>query len=360
MRWLPLLIMLPYLYLLTRIWKSLYGIKPYLTSKNPDHFVSIIVACKNEEVTLPLLLHDISLQDYDQKSFEVIIVNDHSNDMTPEIASGFRNIRNFKILNNSGSGKKKAVRTGVDAASGILIITTDADCRMGKNWLSTIVSFYADHQADLVICPVMLDSGSGLFHHFQELEYMSLQGITAGTAIAGNPVMCNGGNMAFLKKVYERHSDNLHDDIASGDDVFLLHSIKEEPGNKIMWLESRDALVRTNSADTLVSYIKQRARWISKAGSYKDSYTRALAIVTFVTILLQVFLLFAGICDSVFIPVFLAAYLLKSFPDFLIIKNTAFRYNKRNLLWLFLPAQIIYPFYVLAVFFYFLTAKKQD
>jgi biofilm PGA synthesis N-glycosyltransferase PgaC len=183
--------------------------------------------------------------------------------------------------------------------------------------------------------------------------------VTAGTAERGNPVMCNGANMAFSKESYNKNSGNLHDEIASGDDVFLLHSIKKEPGNKILWLESQNVIVTTKSTNEIASYIKQRVRWISKAGAYKDPFTRVLAIVTFITILLMLFLLFAGLINPVFLPVLLTAFFLKSIPDFLVLRNTARRYNKRSLLGIFLPAQIIYPFYVIAVFFCFLVAKKQ-
>lgn len=359
MQWLLLIILLPYFYLMMRIWGKLNGIIPYHPESGSDLFVSVIVACRNEEANLPLLLKDISSQNYNPDSFEVIIIDDHSSDRTFEIASGFSKIRNIKVLKNKYVGKKKAIRSGVAASSGKLIITTDADCRPGINWISTIASFYTENKSDLIICPVILKSSPGFFHHFQELEYLSLQGVTAGSAIAGDPVMCNGANMAFLKNTYDRHSSNLHDEIASGDDVFLLHSIKKERGSRIMWLESPEAIVTTSSQDTLLSFIKQRVRWISKAGAYKDPYTRVLAIVTFITISLLLGLLFAGLIRPDFLPLFLSAFILKSIPDYLIIRNTAARYDKKELLWIFLPAQLFYPFYVMAVFCFFVATNNE-
>jgi biofilm PGA synthesis N-glycosyltransferase PgaC len=359
MQWVLLIILIPYIYLLLKIYNNLYRIKPREPGITPDQFVSVIVACHNEEKDLPYLLHDISMQNYNQELFEVIIVDDHSTDTTYEIANGYTAIRNIKVIKNNNNGKKQAIRTGVAASLGNLIITTDADCRIGENWISTITSFFDQQKPDLIICPVVLESSCGFFHRFQELEYLSLQGVTAGTAERGNPVMCNGANMAFSKESYNKNSGNLHDEIASGDDVFLLHSIKKEPGNKILWLESQNAIVTTRSTNEITSYFKQRVRWISKAGAYKDPFTRVLAIVTFITILLMLFLLFAGLINPVFLPVLLAAFFLKSIPDFLVLRNTARRYNKRSLLGIFLPAQIIYPFYVIAVFFCFLVAKKQ-
>ncbi len=358
MQWLLLIIILPYIYLLLKVYRGLLSIRPDGPYDFAGIFASVIIACRDEENNLPVLLHDLSLQEYDPELFEVIVIDDKSSDKTFEIASGFNGLRNLKVLKNTGTGKKRAIRTGILASGASLIITTDADCRLGRGWLSTITSFYAKNNPEMIICPVKLESKSGFFQRFQELEYLSLQGVTAGTAGEGNPVMCNGANLAFTKEVYIKNSGNLHDEMPSGDDVFLLHSIKRDTANKIMWLESMEAIVTTRLQNKAGSYIRQRVRWISKAGAYKDTFTRLLAIVTFVTILFQWFLLAAGFFDPVFLPVLLAAFLLKSLPDFLILFNTASRYGRKRLLNIFLPAQIIYPAYVLSVFFFYLIDWK--
>jgi cellulose synthase/poly-beta-1,6-N-acetylglucosamine synthase-like glycosyltransferase len=354
MQWLLLIILIPYIYILLRIYTSLAKIKSYYLDSNAEIFVSVIVACRNEDQNLPTLLKNISLQNYNPDLFEVIIVDDNSSDKTFSTAAEFKGVKNLIVLKNQGEGKKQAIRTGVAASSGKLIITTDADCRFGDKWLRTINSFYAENKPDMVICPVELEGGRSFFHRFQELEFLSLQGITAGTAASGNPVMCNGANLAFTKETYNEHSENLHDELPTGDDVFLLHGIKKKPGNKIMWLESADAIAITRSSETLSSFLRQRARWISKAGSYSDRFTQVLAIVTFVTILLEWFLLIAGIFNPVFFLVLLTALLLKAVPDYLILRNTFKRYGKKSLLWLFFTSQIIYPVYVISVFFCYL------
>lgn len=349
MQWLLLILLIPYIYILLKIYVSLSKIKPYQLVAGTEIFVSVIVACRNEEKDLPGLLKNISLQDYNPDLFEVIIVDDNSADKTFSVASEFKGVRNLIVLKNKGKGKKQAIRTGVAASTGNLIITADADCRVGNSWLKTIIAFSAENKPDMVICPVELQGGRSFFHRFQELEFLSLQGVTAGAAAIGNPVMCNGANLAFTKEVYNKHSDNLHDELPTGDDIFLLHSIKREPGNKIMWLESADAIATTRTSVTFSSFLNQRVRWISKAGSYTDMFTRVLAIVTFVTILLEWFLLIAAIFNPVFFLVLLAAFIIKSVPDFLIVLNTASRYHKNSLMGWFLPSQILYAFYILLV-----------
>ena len=358
MLWLLLIVLIPYIYLLLKIYRNLRKAVPFSSQSQSELFVSIVIACRNEEADLPFLLKDLSEQDYYGDSYEVIIVDDNSSDRTAEIVSNFKPIKNLKLLKNTGRGKKQALRAGILHSKGRLIITADADCRAGSSWLKTISSFYEKNKPCMIICPVRLESRSGFLNRFQELEFLSLQGVTAGTALSGDPVMCNGANLAFTKEIYKKHSENLHDEIVSGDDVFLMLNIKREPGNRILWLESEDAIVTTRSSVTTGAFLHQRARWVSKAGFYNDSKVKLVAIVTFITILLQLFLLAAGIFNPAFLLIFAAALLLKSIPDFLILNNRACRYKKKSLMRFFLPVQFLYSFYVISVLGYFLLTRN--
>jgi cellulose synthase/poly-beta-1,6-N-acetylglucosamine synthase-like glycosyltransferase len=345
--------------MLLSIYRSLLKIKPFIESSTPVTFVSVIVACRNEQSNLPFLLDCIAGQDYPKELFEVIIIDDNSTDATFEIASGYKGEFRTIAIYNKGIGKKEAVRSGVNSASGTLVITTDADCRMGTKWIRTISAFYDKLSPDMIVCPVQIESTQGFFGKFQELEFLSLQGITAGSAAKGDGTMCNGANLAFTAEAYHNNEDNLHFGLASGDDVFLLHSLKKKSHSRILWLESKNVLITTSSSSTISSYLKQRSRWLAKGKAYKDRYTILQGIVTFVTILLQLSLLIAGFFNPSFILVFLTVFTLKSIPDFLLLRNTSVRYDNRKIMRLFLPAQFIYPFYVFAVFLFSLRPDKK-
>jgi cellulose synthase/poly-beta-1,6-N-acetylglucosamine synthase-like glycosyltransferase len=352
MYWLPAILILPYVITIIKIYISLLKIKPFTWSSEPKTFVSVVVSCRNEQKNLPVLLNSISLQNYPEYLYEVIIVNDNSTDKTSDIAARFNGIVNLHRLDSTGKGKKQALRAGINTAKGNLIITTDADCRMGNNWIKTIAAFYEKYRPDMIICPVQVESHPGFLGRFQDLEFLSLQGITAGCASSGKATMCNGANLAFTRDIYLDHSDNLHDEINSGDDIFLLQSLKKEPHSKILWLESPEALVTTESQPTLSSFLTQRKRWISKGKVYKDIPTIFLGLSTLFSALLQISYMIACFIESGLIWFFLAILFLKSVPDFLILLNTSGRYGKRQLLRWFLPAQLIYPFYVISVIFY--------
>jgi len=346
MEWLSLILLLPYAYLLLRIYFFLRKTGTYHPQDQSDIFVSVLVACRNEEKNLPVLLSCLAAQDYPQYSFEVIIVDDNSTDNTWQTAALNSGIKNLKAIKNKGTGKKKAIRTGIGECRGELVVTTDADCRPGQGWVSTIASFYSEKKPAMIICPVAMKGSGGFLQRFQEIEFLALQGVTAGTAAAGNPVMCNGANLAFTKEAYNKYSRRMHEEKVSGDDIFLLHGIREGKG-MISWLESMKAIVTTSTSPKLSSFIMQRARWISKAGAYRDSHTIILAFVTFVTILILPGLLLAGIFNPVFLIVFFAAFILKSIPDSLILMNTSERYGVNGLMKWFLPSQLFFILYVL-------------
>lgn len=356
--WLLLLFILPYVFFTIKIYRSLIQIKIFNKSTEPVIFVTVVIACRNEQKNIADLLKCIASQNYPKELFEVIIVDDNSTDKTYEIASVFTGPGNFTVIRNNGKGKKLALQTGINASSANLILTTDADCRMGVRWISTIAAFYEEHKPDMIICPVQIEPMTGLFGRFQELEFLSLQGITAGSAFSGNPTMCNGANLSFTREAYLNHYNNLHHEIDSGDDIFLLHSLKRQSQSKILWLESTDALVTAAASPTIGTFLKQRRRWISKAKSYNDGFTIFIGIVTFVTIILQVSILASAFFNPAFIWIFLTILLLKSIPDFLILWNTTGRYTRRKLMNWFLPVQIVYPFYVLGVVCYSLLINK--
>jgi biofilm PGA synthesis N-glycosyltransferase PgaC len=359
MHWLPAILILPYLFLILRIYRGLLKIRPFLNGFAPVTKVSVVVACRNEQDTLPHLLESISYQLYPPSQLEVIIVDDNSTDETFRIASEFKGHFRLTILKNKGTGKKQALRTGIAASDGKLIITTDADCRAGKRWISTIASFYESNLPGLIISPVILDPRSGFTGRFMELEFLSLQGITAGTAALKEGVLCNGANLAFTRETYDRQVQNLHDEIGSGDDIFLLQSYKKEPGAKIEWLETSDALVTTDSPRSARIFFSQRKRWISKWPAFNDSDTIIIGTVTFIAILTQLSLYAASLAESSWLGVTALVLLLKSIPDYLVLSNTTSRYNRRSLMRWFIPSQLVYPFYVISVIFLSLIGNNK-
>lgn len=253
------------------------------TEITPKTQVSILIAARNEADKIHHTIDDILAQNYPKHLFELIIVDDHSTDDTAKIINSY-SLRGVKliVLNESetlNSYKKKAISKAINLASGELIITTDADCRMGENWLSTIVNYFEENDFNLISSPVIFFEEKSLFERLQTLEFLFLIGF--GAAGIGNkmPSTCNGANLAYKKSVFF-NLDGFKgiDDLASGDDELFLHKVAHAYPDSIGFCKCTDAVVYTHAKPTLKEFIQQRKRWASKSVKYKDKKIMFLAI----------------------------------------------------------------------------------
>ena len=185
--------------LLTIGWIKSIAAEP-LPVLRADLMVSVIIPVRNEQANIGNLLEDLRKQSH--RKFEVIIVNDHSGDLTTAIVVEFtkRDTR-FILLPTQGEGKKKALTTGINASTGEIIITTDGDCRVGSDWLTTISNYFTVPNTKMVFGGVRLQ-GLSFFSIVQSHEFLSLIGTAAATLWYGFPSMCNGANLAFRKATF--------------------------------------------------------------------------------------------------------------------------------------------------------------
>src|SRR5204863_4470616 len=107
-------------------------------------------------------------QSYPKELFEVIVVNDHSTDATSAVVQQFTTVKLIQLKEDSiNSYKKKAIETGIAAASGELVVTTDADCLPSREWLKTIAAFKEERGSVFIAAPVVIDCNSSVLQVFQ-------------------------------------------------------------------------------------------------------------------------------------------------------------------------------------------------
>ena len=257
--------------------------------------LSIIIPARNEEDNIGACIQSILNQSYSKNLYEIIVVNDHSTDSTASIVKTFNepNIKCIDLINFIGnetnSFKKKGIEVGIAQANGELIITTDADCVAPPNWLQTIAAFYEEKEPDLIVMPVSIfpsPSGVGLgvrfIEIFQALDFMTLQGITGSAVHKKIHSMCNGANLAYTKKAFNTVNGFAGiNNIASGDDMMLMHKIYSENKKGIVYLKSAAVIVQTKPVKTITEFINQRIRWASKADKYEDKRMLPVLIVVY-------------------------------------------------------------------------------
>lgn len=313
--------------------------------------VSVLIAARNEGKNIEKLLQSLYNQTFDKENFEVIIVDDHSDDDTFGISESFKVSHpemSLKLIKATGSGKKQAISQALHAADNEVVIVTDADCELPAKWIEKMLAFYIAKDLKMLLGPVLLSPADTLFEKLQVLEHMSLIASTAGSTAIGMPVMCNGANMMYDRKsALNVEKDRTDMKLASGDDMFLMEQFIARYGSKaIGFFLNREVIVKTATMPNLKAFFRQRTRWTSKTKAYTNWKIIATALTVFLFNLSIVFFFVAGF----FMPVFWAFYVLyvimKTLIDYPIIRRiSAFMKQKKLKFWT-LPLEFIYPLYV--------------
>jgi len=326
---------------------------------------SIIIPFRNEEMNLDALLQSIDALAYPRDLFEVILVNDASEDKGEFIIGEYAKKNNLPltILQNnriSGSPKKDAIRKAMEVVSHEWIISTDADCELPKNWLRCYDQLIRKEVPNMVCGPVVYKRNNSLLGQYQFLDGLSLQGVTLGSFGWKQPLLCNGANLAYKKSVFEAvEGFKSNDHIASGDDIFLLEKIQSHYPNTVYYLNSKNAVVLTKPEDNWSQVVRQRIRWASKTSKQKNTQSKILGIVVFISNLafLCSFGLFAW--DSNTIYFFLMTICFKIAIDFTFLRVTSQLLNKSFSFLQFLNNIIIYPLLTLWIVFHSFTGNYQ-
>lgn len=316
--------------------------------------VTILIAARNEEEKIHLTIGDILAQDYPKHLTEIIIVDDHSTDRTSEIIAGYAD-RGVKLLQLKedkplNSYKKKAIANAINLSTGELMVATDADCRMGSKWLSTIVGYYEQEQLVMISSPVGYFEEKSLFERMQTLEFCYLIGLGAAFIGNGRASTCNGANLAYRKDVfYEVGGFKGIDELASGDDELLLQKVAVRFPGRIGFLKRYEAVVFTHAKHNLKEFMQQRRRWASKSVKYKDKKVVGLLVGIWlfnISLLINALL---GFYDIRFLEVFAIQFLLKYLFEvaFLLPITLFFKRPKLiGLLIIIIPVHVLYLIYI--------------
>lgn len=341
-----------------KLFKPIYG--------NPTSRFSIIVPFRNEAKNLEALLSSIYAIDYPKSLFEVIFVDDDSEDDSVEIIKRYvrknklTKISIIKNIRHSNSPKKDAIQTAISQAKFEWINTTDADCVVPSLWLKAFDVFIKSQAPKLIVAPVTYNVSNTILDNFQLHDFLSLQTATVGGFGIGNPFLCNGANLCYSKSIFkELKGFEGNNTIASGDDLFFMEKVAKKNPKDIHFLKSEDAAVYTNPEATLNSLFNQRVRWASKTSAYSNVFSKILAfIVLLMNASLVVCFVFTllGLLPWQILSVF---FVIKFSIDFFFILRSSTFFKQNNSLLKYPLNSLIYPFFVVAVSFYSMFFKYQ-
>ncbi|WOK04619.1 glycosyltransferase [Imperialibacter roseus] len=317
--------------------------------------VSIVIVARNEAASIVSLLGNIKAQTYPGHLLEVILVNDQSDDDTVEKAKSFAadNGMALRVIHleasvGEGSRKKQAIKAAAALSEADVLVLTDADCNVQPNWVASHINYYKHFEEAKLVFGAFCFKGRNWASALLNLEAMSLTGVAAITNLIHKPTMCSGANLSYKRElIQELNPFDGNQQIASGDDEFVLHAVKTKYPNGAFYNKDQESLVSTDRPESLGALYHQRRRWAGKWKAYTVPWPRQLAAVVvagnFVFICLFSFFLIS------LNPVWLMPVALKWLAEFAFSRKISENFNLGGLGQYFVLMEIIYPFY--AVFF---------
>lgn len=252
----------------SRSWKA---IKSFEDNAIFNERVSIIIAFRDEKANLPSLIGDLEKQSFPKDLFEVIFIDDHSSDGGNTYLKNVITNLNIKMINLEEDifGKKMALKKGWESATGQVIVHTDADVRMGENWLQTLTHPFENTEIQLISGPVAFFDKKNFWHQLIQLEFAGLVAIGAAHIQWKRPLICNGANLAF-RHTFLAEYDYENQRQFTGDDVFLMEHIHQKNPGSVFFQKNKEAMVTTHPPSDLKKFLWQRIRWSRKNHAYQD------------------------------------------------------------------------------------------
>jgi glycosyltransferase involved in cell wall biosynthesis len=321
--------------------------------KDTPSKISIVVPfrniqCESRSVDLDFVTFLHSLKFVSEHVAEVILVNDHSTDLSIEYVAS--NIQfNWKLLSLSHNekGKKAALELGIREAKTEYIWTLDSDVQLLNFDSIRFQEFQNNLKEDLVIMSVIMTTGKRLLDITQANEWRYMQWLTKLSAQLRVPMMCNGANLICKRAVFLQHIQD-HRSVSSGDDLFLMSGILKSKGN--IGLHWKGFLnVEISPVDTVKEALNQRIRWAGK--TIKLPFTKS-------SILHFVFAFFSALHAIAVIGIFIPT-IQKMSVVFLIVKISLEVLGVRSVfpnsmkgkeIIVLILQMLIYPFFSLFIF----------
>lgn len=226
--------------------------------------VSVIVAIKNGESSLPQLIKCLQNQTY-KGDVEFILVDDQSSDNTKSIIqnieiedSRFRfasSITGNSILNF----KKKALDAGINIANHEWLLFTDVDCRPPASWIEEMAEYFIDEN-DFVIGMSKVIPNESTVSIFQSIDFQMLMAASFTQANIGQPWACTGQNQAYRKSLFKKIEGFKHlSNLLQGDDTVFMQICKYANANIVAAMTANPMIARTENNWWI--FLKQRMRW---------------------------------------------------------------------------------------------------
>jgi glycosyltransferase involved in cell wall biosynthesis len=242
-----------------------------ISEKRTFEPISVVISARNEFENLTRFLPQILAQDY--PDFEVVVVNDCSDDETAELLDEMaRHNPKLKPVHlrqslNFFQGKKFPLSMGIKSAKNDLLVLTDADCYPESDqWLRTMAAAYSP-QTEVVIAYGPYQSAKNLLNRLIRYDTLHIAIQYLSFALAGLPYMGVGRNLSYRKSLFMRNKGfTSHYKIASGDDDLFIHQVANKHNTSVL-IQSEDRMISIPKK-TFIEWIRQKRRHLMTGSFY--------------------------------------------------------------------------------------------
>lgn len=312
---------------------------------------TVLVPARNESGNIGPLLLGLEGQQYPAQLIEVIVIDDRSTDETAEIVRQFPRIRLIQNNSTASGGKKRSLEIGIQEAKHEWVLTTDADCLPGPTWISTLNAFLDAEDSICVVGPVSVSSIHGsILQEFQRYDNLMFQGITGAAIESNQHTLGNGANLCYQKDCFETVGGFKGvDQYASGDDVLLIEKFMRSYPNRVRFLKSDAAIVKTHAATSWKDLWQQRIRWVSKSPAYTGWRLKGAQWVTgLFNLILLAQTLYCLIHPSDWKPT-ATLWIFKALIEWPLIRSVASLYQERRSWVIYLLLQPLHVVYLVSI-----------
>ena len=253
------------------IWLIFGNLKSYKNRANARYRpVSVIISIRNGEDALPDLIQDLLSQDY-KGEYEVILVDDDSDDDTANIIKEISKQDNHFIFQSSSKGKsslqfkKRALDAGIEIAKHEWLLFSDVDCRLPSSWITGMASYFQPDN-DYVIGHSNVKMGNKILNIFQSLDFFLLLVSARGAANLHCALACTGQNQAYRKSLYVNVGGFIRiKDQLQGDDSLFMNICKKWGKARIIFADDSKCHVYSRKEKKWLPLLIQRLRWSGDA-----------------------------------------------------------------------------------------------
>lgn len=200
---------------LAALLRRFYPGKPKPDVESCDKSVTFVIAAYNEERVIEQKIRNTLEIDYPRDLFEIIVVTDGSNDRTPELVKLFEKSGVRLLHQSERRGKTAALNRAVEAASGEIIVFSDANNDFSSNSVKMLVRNFADPAIGGVCGSKRIkqnkhrDSSSG-----DSLYWKYESAIKSAESQIGSITGADGEIFAIRRELYHTIDDNVINDDA--------------------------------------------------------------------------------------------------------------------------------------------------